>query len=87
MVRLVRQFFYCVGSSIILAKQLIYRKSLKNLLKRVIPQTYLGSPLEPQLEDVVVAATLDHLIPGVVLHVVQLVLHEQVVRGHLVTAE
>lgn len=49
--------------------------------------TYLGSPLKPQLEDVVMTAALDHLVSGVVLHVVQLVLHEQVVRAHLVTAQ
>lgn len=50
-------------------------------------ETHLGAPLQPQLEDVVVAATLDHLVSRVVLHVVQLILHEQVVRTHLVTAE
>lgn len=47
----------------------------------------LGTPLQPQLEDVVVAATLDDLVAGVVADVVQLVRHEQILGGHLVTAD
>lgn len=47
----------------------------------------LGAPLQPQLEDVVVPAALDHLVPGVVADVVLLVGHEQVLRRHLVAAD
>lgn len=49
--------------------------------------SYLCSPLQPQLEDVVVAAALDHLVTGVVLDVVQLVRHEQILGRHLITAD
>lgn len=47
---------------------------------------YLGSPLQPEFEDVVMTSALNHFIPGVVLHVVQLVWHEQILGGHLVAA-
>ncbi len=47
----------------------------------------LGPPLQPELKDVVVPPALDDLVAGVVAHVVQLVLLEQVVRGHLVAAD
>lgn len=47
----------------------------------------LGAPLQPQLEDVIVAAALDHLVAGVVADVVQLVGHEQILGGHLVAAD
>ena len=49
--------------------------------------SHLGPPLEPELEDVVVPAALDDLVAGVVLHVVDLVRLEQVVRGHLVAVD
>ena len=44
----------------------------------------LRPPHEPELEDVVVAAALDHLVARVVPHVVVLVLLEQVLRRHRV---
>ena len=40
----------------------------------------LGPPHEPELEDVVVAAALNHLVAGVVPDVVVLVLLEQILR-------
>jgi len=48
---------------------------------------YLGAPLQPKLENVVVTPALNDLIASVVPHVVQLVRHKQVFRGHLVTAD
>ena len=48
---------------------------------------YLCTPLQPELEYVVVSAALNDFIARVVLDVVQLVLHEQVLRAHLVAAE
>ena len=48
---------------------------------------YPGPPLEPELEDVVVASALDDLVAGVVADVVVLVALEQVVRAHLVAAD
>jgi hypothetical protein len=39
---------------------------------------HLGSPLQPQFEDVVVAAALDHLVAGVVSDVIQFILHKQI---------
>jgi len=48
---------------------------------------YLCTPLQPELEYVVVSAALNDLIARVVLDVVQLVLHEQVLRAHLVAAK
>lgn len=50
------------------------------------PVGSLGAPLQPQLEDVVVAAALDHLVARVVVQVVELVGHEQILSGHLVAA-
>lgn len=47
----------------------------------------LGAPLQPQLEDVIVAAALDHLVAGVVADVVQFVGHEQILGRHLIAAE
>jgi hypothetical protein len=47
---------------------------------------HLGSPLQPQFEDVVVAAALDHLVAGVVSDVIQFILHKQIIRRHLVAA-
>ena len=44
----------------------------------------LGPPHQPELEDVVVAAALDHLVARVVAHVVVLVRLEQVLRRHRV---
>ena len=49
--------------------------------------THPRSPLEPELEDVVVPAALDDLVTGVVADVVVLVPLKQVVRGHLVAAD
>ena len=46
----------------------------------------LGAPHEPELEDVVVAAALDHFVARVEADVVLLVLLEQVVGAHLVAA-
>jgi len=48
---------------------------------------YLCTPLQPELEYVVVSAALNDFIARVVLDVVQLVRHEQVLRAHLVAAE
>jgi len=48
---------------------------------------YLCTPLQPELEYVVVSAALNDFIARVVPDVVQLVLHEQVLRAHLVAAE
>lgn len=45
---------------------------------------YLGTPHEPELEDVVVATALHGLVAGIVANVVRLVLLEQVVSGHLI---
>lgn len=47
----------------------------------------LGPPLEPQLEDVVVPAALDHLVAGVVANVILLVGHEEILRRHLIAAD
>ena len=47
----------------------------------------LRPPHEPELEDVVVAAALDHLVARVVGDVVVLVALEQVVGRHLVAAD
>ena len=49
--------------------------------------THPGSPLEPQFEDVVMSATLDHFVSGVVADVVALVGLEEIVGRHLVTAD
>ena len=49
--------------------------------------TYPCSPLEPELEYVVVPPALDDFVPGVVADVVVLVPLKQVVRGHLVAAD
>merc|ERR1719411_1066334 len=46
------------------------------------PGSSLASPGQPELEDVVVTTTLDHLVARVVAHVVVLVLLEQVARLH-----
>jgi hypothetical protein len=48
---------------------------------------YLCAPLQPQLEDVVVSAALNNFVACVVLNIVQFVLHEQIVRAHLVAAD
>jgi hypothetical protein len=48
---------------------------------------YLCTPLQPELEYVVVSAALNNFVASVILHVVQLVLHEQILRAHLVAAE
>ncbi len=48
---------------------------------------YLGPPLQPELEDVIVPAALDDLIAGVVADVVVFVALEQVVGRHLVAAD
>lgn len=54
------------------------------VVRRVL---YLGAPLQPKLENVIVTSTLNDLIASVVPHVVQLVRHKQILRGHLVTAD
>jgi hypothetical protein len=48
---------------------------------------YLCAPLQPQLEDVVMSAALDNFIACIILNIVKFVLHEQVVRAHLVAAD
>jgi hypothetical protein len=48
---------------------------------------YLCTPLQPQLEDVVVSAALNHFVACVVLNIVKFVLHEQIFRAHLVAAD
>ena len=45
----------------------------------------LGSPGQPELEDVIVPPALDHLVPCVIRDVVVLVLLEQVPGLHRVT--
>lgn len=82
-----------------LQNQIKFIRLLSNALHLVLGQLHevvhmpgksvcaLGTPLEPQLENVVVAATLDDLVTGVVADVVQLVRHEQILGGHLVTAD
>ena len=55
--------------------------------KKCDVSTYPRSPLEPQFEDVVVSAALNHLVPGVVAAVVALVCLKQVVCRHLVTTD
>lgn len=45
------------------------------------------TPLKPKFENVVVTATLDDLVPGVVAAVVALVRLEEVVGGHLVATD
>jgi len=49
--------------------------------------THLGSPLEPELEDVVVPAALDDLVAGVVADIIDLVSLEEVVGRHLVAVD
>ncbi len=46
---------------------------------------YLGSPGEPQLEDIVVASALDDFVARVIRHVVVFVLLEQVISTHAIT--
>lgn len=45
------------------------------------------SPLEPELEDVVMTATLNNLVTRIIRDVIALVSLEKVVRGHLVAAD
>lgn len=47
----------------------------------------LGTPLQPQFEDVIVAAALDDLIACIVADVVQFVGHEQIFGRHLIAAQ
>lgn len=49
--------------------------------------TYLGAPLQPKLEHVIMTAALYHFVARVVLDVVQFVLHEQILGTHLVAAD
>lgn len=46
----------------------------------------LGSPHEPEFENIIMPAALDHFVAGVIAHVVLLVLLEQVFSAHLVAA-
>lgn len=46
----------------------------------------LGAPHEPQLEDIVVAAALDHFVARVEADVVVFILLEQIVGAHLIAA-
>lgn len=46
----------------------------------------LGSPHEPEFENIIMPAALDHFVAGVIAHVVLLVLLEQVLSAHLVAA-
>lgn len=46
-----------------------------------------GSPLQPQLEDVIVTPTLDHLVSSVVAAIVTLVCLEEVIRRHLIAID
>jgi len=48
---------------------------------------YLCSPLQPELEDIVVSAALDDFVAGVILNVIEFVLHEQILCAHLVAAD
>lgn len=56
---------------------------LKELIS-ALESPYLGSPHEPQLEDVHVASALQRFVSGVVGKVVVFVLLEQVAGVHLV---
>ena len=42
-------------------------------------ETYPRTPLEPELEDVIVSATLDDLVSSVVANIIVLILLEQIV--------
>jgi hypothetical protein len=44
----------------------------------------MGSPLQPQLEDVIMTAALNHFVPSVIPDIVMLILLEQVVCIHRV---
>jgi len=50
-----------------------------------IAQEYLCLPHEPKLEDVLMSATLDALISGVVVHIVGFVRLEEVSGPNLIT--
>ena len=58
------------------------------LLKVLDPSlaTYLCSPLEPELEDIIVTTTLNNFVARVVLQVIEFILLEQVSGAHLITA-
>lgn len=47
--------------------------------------THFGSPLQPQLENVVVATALNYFISSIKLDIIQFVLHEEIIGSHLVT--
>lgn len=47
-------------------------------------KTYLGTPLKPELEDIIVPSALDHFVTGIVFNVVVFVRLKQVVGTHLV---
>ena len=51
----------------------------KSVDLRLKADVALGSPHEPELEDVIVASTLDRLVTSVVRHVVMLVTLEEIV--------
>lgn len=50
-------------------------------------KVYLAAPLQPQLEDIVVASALDDLVTGVKARVIDLVRHEQILGIHGVAAQ
>jgi hypothetical protein len=54
---------------------------------QVVHYSYPGAPLKPQFENVIVTATLDDFVTSVIADVIVLVLLEQVVCRHLVTAD
>lgn len=53
-------------------------------MKESLHSLYLGSPHEPQLEDVHMASALQRFVPGVIGKVVLFVLLEEVAGVHLV---
>lgn len=67
--------------------QLILHQFHQAILLLLKALSALGAPLQPQLEDIIVPAALDHLVASVVADVVLLVGHEQILGRHLVAAD
>lgn len=67
--------------------QLILHQFHQTILLLLKALSALGAPLQPQLEDIIVPAALDHLVASVVADVVLLIGHEQILGRHLVAAD
>ena len=94
LVRLALEFFNLIGCQIHQMVDLLLkpRHSLitvgcSRVAMSASAHTHPGSPLEPQFEDVVMSAALDHFVSGVVADVVALVGLEEIVGRHLVTTD